>query len=131
MLDDCCNKIYKPENVSILPTHGALQLVKQSIGRDRLDTFIWCIDKHYKGESLLFNHCAPAYIDELKSFLELFNTAEEYCKCIYHIDEKLTKQLILSGGQPIDSIERIQEYIILANKFWHQKKNYLLYGEEY
>lgn len=130
MLEMCCTRNYSVENVSIMPTNGSLQIIKQSVGRDRLDTFIWCIDKHYKGESILFNHCAPEYMLQLESYLGLFNNVYDYCKCIYHIDKELTDKLIISGGQPINDIERIREYIILANNFWHQKKIYLYYGEK-
>lgn len=129
LLDDC--KTYTKWNVSIMPCTGSLQSIKQGVGRDRLDTFIWCLDQHYKGNSLLFNHCAAKYISELKSFLELFDSVYDYCKCIYHINNELVDHLIYSGAKPIDNIVRIQEYVILANKFWHQKKYYLKYGEKY
>ncbi|NFI38005.1 hypothetical protein FDA27_03100 [Clostridium botulinum] len=129
LLDEC--KTYEKWNVSIMPRTGSLQTVKQGVGRDRLDTFIWCLDQHYNGNSLLFNYCAAAYIPSLKSFLGLFSSVYEYCECIYNINDELVDLLIKSGAKPIDNVIRVQEYVILAKKFWHQKKYYLNYGENY
>ncbi len=127
LLDDC--KTYVKWNVSIMPRTGSLQSLKQGVGRDRFDTFIWCLYQHYNGSSLLFNHCAAANIPSLKSFLGLFNNVYEYCECIYHINKELVDHLIESGAKPIDDVVRVREYVILAKKFWHQKKYYLDYGD--
>ena len=107
--------------MSIMPSTGGLQFVKQAVGRDRPDTFIRCLNEHYNGSSILFIHCAASYIDKLKSFLALFDSVFEYCDCIYNISEGLTSRLIESGAKPIDSPQRIKEYVILANEFWHER----------
>lgn len=123
----CCNRVENIRNVSIMPVNGGLQLLKQAVGRDRLDTFVWCLGMHFRnyrtnGESILFNYCTPAYMDSLKSFLNLFDNIFEYFECIYHIDDKsFINELIKSGAKPIDTIERINEYLYLTEKFWHKK----------
>lgn len=112
-------------NVSIMPSTGGLQFVKQAVGRDRLDTFVWCLDEHYKyNKTILFNHCAAVYMDKLESFLTLFDSAEDYCRCIYNISTELTRLLIKSGSQPINTPQRVKEYITLANKFWDERVEY-------
>lgn len=124
MLEECNKRVETKANVSILPSTGGLQFVKQAIGRDRFDTFVWCIDEHYNNRSVLFNHCAAAYLDDLKSFLNLFEDVYEFCFCIYNLDEddkELIDLLIKSGCKPIDCSNRILEYVILANKFWHRR----------
>lgn len=122
MLESAAKRVERKANVSIMPIHGGLQQLKYGVGRDRFDTYVWCLHEHYDlGQTILFNHCATAYLDELNSFLELFSSAEEYCKCIYNISPKLTKQLIKSGSQPINSFTRVREYLILTNKFWHER----------
>lgn len=122
MLIEANKRTERKSNVSIMPCTGSLQTIKQAIGRDRLDTFVWCLDEHYQyGKTVLYNHCAAAYMETLNSFLELFDSVEEYCECIYNISPELTRKLVLSGSKPIDSPQRIREYIILANQFWHER----------
>ena len=101
MLEDCKDRTETKANVSIFPSTGGLQFVKQSVGRDRFDTFLWCINEHYNGNSLLFNHCAAANIPQLRSFLKLFENVYEFCYCLYNLDEDdndLISELIKSGS---------------------------------
>lgn len=124
LLDKCKHRTESKENVSILPSTGSLQLVKQAVGRDRFDTFLWCINEHYNGNSLLFNHCAAAFIPKLESFLNLFTNVYEFCYCIYNLDcddDKLIDSLVTSGGLPINNSQRVLEFVTLANKFWHRR----------
>lgn len=124
LLEDCKKRTESKENVSILPSTGGLQLVKQAVGRDRFDTFLCCIDEHYKGNSLLFNHCAAAHIPKLESFLNLFNNVYEFCYCIYNLDcddNTLIDSLVASGRRPINNSSRVFEIVTLANKFWHRR----------
>lgn len=126
-IKNCRNRVENVKNVSIMPVNGNLQSLKQAVGRDRLDTFTWCLDMHFRnyktnGESILFNYCAPAYFDALKSFLNLFDNIYEYFECVYHIDDKFfVNELIESGAKPIDTIERINKYLYLTERFWHKK----------
>ena len=125
LLRECQMKTERKVNVSLLPCRGSLQTVKQAVGRDRPDTFIWCVDQHYNGYSLLLNHCAAAYLDDLKSFLGVFKSVYEFCHAIYHIEDKnFVDELINSGSKPIDSAQRVFEYLILAKKFWHKRGVY-------
>lgn len=122
MLEMCNKRTERKANVSLMPSTGGMQFVKQSVGRDRLDTFVWCLYEHYEnGNTILYNHCAAEYIKTLKSFLDLFESVYDYCECMYGISEELVNQLKESGSKPIDSPERVLEYIVLANKFWHEK----------
>lgn len=126
MLDTCCDNFHSQVNISLMPQTGCLQLVKKSIGNDRLDTFVWCLNEYYHHRnSLVFNFCSYENLNALTSFLELFQNIHEYCRVIYCIDSKLTDHLVESGRKPIDSAKRVTEYMELANEFWTQKRYYL------
>lgn len=123
-LDDYMkNKHHSEENISIMPSTGNLQNVKQGIGNDRLDTFVWALNEYYNNNSnLLFNHSTKENMPALSSFLELFIDIYDYCKTIYHIEEELVDDLIKSGSKAIDSEERVKRYMDLADRFWKSKK---------
>ncbi len=126
ILENCFNKFYSRENLSLMPKTGNLQSVKKNIGNDRLDVFVCCLNEYYCNKTnFLFNYCSYENIKRLQSFLSLFESAYEYCTTIYHIDKVLTKDLIVSGSKAIDSKDRVIEYMNLAIKFWKQKQNYL------
>ena len=47
---------------------------------------------------------------------------EKMRSCGDPIDDKsFINELIKSGAKPIDTIERINEYLYLTEKFWHKK----------
>ncbi|MGN1457477.1 MAG: hypothetical protein ACI4XP_05940 [Acutalibacteraceae bacterium] len=117
---------YSVVNISLILQSGNLQAVKQGIGNDRIDTFIWALDEYYNGNScLLFNHSAYGTLDYLKDYLGLFENVYDYCKVIYHINESLVDEMIESGKRAIDSPERIIEFMNLVIRFWRQKSMYL------
>lgn len=126
MLDECYSKYKSSDNISIMPRSGNLQAVKKGIGNDRLDVFIWSINEYYSNSvNLLLNQSTGQNINCLKSFLAVFDNVYEYCKEIYHINDKLVRKLIASGSQAIDSAERVVEYMALAMEFWRQKSDYI------
>lgn len=124
---DICNKLYRSiVNISIMPQTGNLQSIKKGIGNDRIDTFIWALDEYYsKNSNILTNNCTFENINALKSYLDIFGNAKNYCGAIYHISESLVDELIVSGKEPIDSVERMISYMNLALRFWRQKIAYI------
>lgn len=125
-LDICCKKHHSYENISIMPQTGSMNLLKKGIGNDRLDVWVWCINKYYLQESnLLYNFCSYEHMECLKEYLQCFDNVYDYCAMIYKIDEELTHDLIVSGSKSIDSADRVLEYIALAERFWEQKRKYI------
>lgn len=117
---------YSIVNISLIPRTGNMQSVKQGIGNDRLDTFVWVLNLYYNDKICLFlNHSSYANIDTLKSYYDLFNDVYDYCDRVYHINESLVDDLIESGKKPIDSPERIFEFMKLTIRFWNQKARYI------
>lgn len=100
-----------------------MNLVKKAIGNDRIDTFIWALDEWYKGGACLLLNCSSnENIASVKEYLGLFKNVYDYCNTIYFIDDALVRDLISSGTKPIDSYQRAKEYMILATRFWKQKR---------
>lgn len=133
------NLTYHPNNISLLPRTGALNNIKKSLGNDRLDTILFALKLYYeKGITsfILSSSCGPnpPYIanrNKLKEFLDSFNCGSNnsesiysYCNQIYHIDENLVNDLCLSGSKPIDTPERVEDYLDLATRFWAQKNEF-------
>lgn len=113
-------------NISLMPQTGCLQLVKEGLGNDRIDTYIWGIDEYYKHRSdLLFNRASYDNTEALKSFLSLFDDVYEYCDAMYHINESLVDDMIESGKTAIDGPEKMINFMNLTIRFWGQKSKYL------
>lgn len=123
LLSICEKHFYSPLNISLLPKTGGLNLVKKAIGNDRIDTFIWALDEWYKGGACLLLNCSSnENIASVKEYLGLFKNVYDYCNTIYFIEDALVRDLISSGTKPIDSYQRAKEYMILATRFWKQKR---------
>lgn len=124
---DVCKKLWKSiANISLMPQTGNLQGTKKNIGNDRIDTFIYALNGYYtQTNNLLMNHTSFQNMIYLKSYLDLFDSVEDYCDAIYHINRELVDDLIISGGQAIDSVDRLNEHMELAIRFWGQKIEYL------
>lgn len=116
---------YSIVNISLIPETGNLQSAKQGIGNDRLDTFIWALDQYYNGKNIIMNHSSYDNAAVLENYLNLFGNVNDYCRAIYHINESLVDDLIISGSQPINTPERIICFMNLAIRFWNQKISYL------
>ena len=113
-------------NISLMPKTGNMQQVKQGIGNDRIDTFIWALNEFYAEKScLLFNFSSKPNLKCLNKYLGSFKSVYHYCKTIYHIDEHLVDDMIRSGAKAIDTPERANEFMDLAIRFWDQKIEYL------
>ncbi|NMA84056.1 MAG: hypothetical protein GX962_09360 [Epulopiscium sp.] len=120
---EICEKLmYSVVNISMMPQTGNLQNTKRGIGNDRIDTFIYVIENYYDGiDNLLMNYSSAENIEFLKQYFKMFSSAKEYCATIYHINESLVDELIESGKNPIDTPERVIQYMNLAYRFWCQK----------
>lgn len=113
-------------NISLMPQCGNLQSVKQGIGNDRMDTFIWALSEYYnKNSNLLFNHSSYENLQVLKAYLSSFHGVYHYCTVVYHIDESLVKGMVESGKLAIDSPKRVMRFMNLAIRFWKQKWEFL------
>lgn len=125
---------YSVVNISLMSQTGNLQSVKQGMGNDRIDTFIWAVDQYYKGDStLLLNYSSYENIVPLKSYLSIFAGdcgVYNYCKTMYHINESLVDKMIDSGKQAIDTFDRVIYFMDLAFEFWHQKLSFLSHQVE-
>lgn len=104
---------------------------------DRLDTFVSYLNDFYNEElskrrDCHILSCSNEYThDTLFNYLSGFdqegNGLYKYMKEIYFIEDKeLIKRLIKSGKEPIDSYNRVIEYVNLANDFWDEKKDNIL-----
>ena len=113
-------------NISLIPQNGNLQAVKQGIGNDRLDTFVWALDEYYNESSnVLFNHSSANNMPILKEYLAMYQDVYEYCAVVYHINESLADDLIESGKRALDTPERVIGFMNLTYRFWTQKAKYL------
>lgn len=126
LLNICSYFNYSLVNYSIMPSRGGLNAAKQNIGNDRFDTFIWALYLYYKKDIkvLILNNsaCTASSMNELKKFLDDFNSLEDYFEKIYGIyNDELIKELVVSGAKPLDSIKRIREYIELAYRYWKER----------
>lgn len=117
---------YSIVNVSLIPQNGNLQAIKQGVGNDRLDTFIWALDEYYNETSnVLFNHSSANNMPVLKEYLAMYQDVYEYCATVYHINVSLVDDLIESGKRAVDSPERVIEFMNLTYRFWTQKAKFL------
>lgn len=117
---------YSIVNVSLIPQNGNMQAIKQGVGNDRLDTFIWALDEYYNETSnVLFNHSSANNMPVLKEYLSMYQDVYEYCTAVYHINESLVDELIESGKRAVDSPERVIEFMNLTYRFWTQKAKFL------
>lgn len=123
-LEECNNRNYKLENFSFMPMTGSLQLIKQNCDNDRLDVFIYTLNKYY--ETGILDHARKRNKDALETYLKLFDDIYDYCSKIYMINSKdFVDKIILQGNEPINCAARVVEYIELAEEFWNIKKEAL------
>lgn len=124
-----CQDVYKSiVNISLMPKTGNLQMTKKGLGNDRLDVFVWALDRYYDENehiNLLVNYSTWNHMEHLYQYLNQFSDVYEYCKAVYHINGSLVDDMIESGKKGIDSPERVIEYMYLALRFWRQKLMFL------
>lgn len=129
LIDKCRDYHHAPCNISILPKTGGINNTKQSIGNDRLDSFIWALSLYYQGFKTLIkdNGSSPKMAFENRKALDSFLTSfsegpQQFCKKIYQIDDyNFICQMKESGGKSVDTCRRVFEYIQLAITFWEKR----------
>jgi hypothetical protein len=133
------NLTYTPRNISLLPVTGGLNNIKKSLGNDRLDTFLFTLKLYYdKGySSLILSASAgsnPPFIKNrnmLKEFLDSFGNIYNYCEKMYHIrDKDFVDMLCASGSKPIDTAERVKDYLGIADRVWFNKEEFYKEADE-
>ncbi len=69
-------------------------------------------------------HNAKENRETLYKYLKLYGNIEDYLEKNYNInDKKLVRDLIKSGSKPIDSGERVVEYLRLVKRYWDTKED--------
>lgn len=141
-----CKKMHSSEqNLAILPTTGGLNNVKGSVyfgknqnimyssekkpGKqmDRLDTFIAIVDDYFKKKSKLILSYVEGKPNEqyLINFLEKFDNVYDFVDKIYKLDDKkFVDKLICNGRKPIENIDDIERYCLLAKEYWKFKSHW-------
>lgn len=125
-VNNCMKHYHSKMNISLMPQTGSLNLAKQSIGNDRLDTFIWALNEYYvSGNEMILVRSSNENYSLLKEYLDLFDDVYDYCKTIYFISEDLTRNMIEFGTKSINSSQRASDYMKLAERFWEEKQEHI------
>lgn len=110
-------------NFSLMQAIGNMQGFKGSNRYDRLDTFIYELDKYYRGISNAIIQSSSNNSSALKSFLNDFKDIYEYCATFYFITEKpFIDEIIKQGSMPIENINDLVRYMNLAEEYWAKKE---------
>ena len=122
-LEHCRNMHHTLINFSLMQAIGNLQEFKGSNRFDRLDTFIYELDKYYRGISnAILQSSSPNNKPALISFLNDFKDIYEYCATFYFItDKQFINEIINQGSKPIRNTIELITYMDLAEKFWIKK----------
>lgn len=131
-LNECKNMHYSLINFSLMQVMGNLQRAKsKGINNewlDRLDSFIYLIREYYRTDYNDRDSCqiilnsTYANKNTLRKFLDDFIDVYDYCNNIYFIKDKtFVDRLIEEGQKPMNSGERVVEYMELAFDFWEKK----------
>lgn len=123
-LEHCRDMHHTLLNFSLIQAIGNLQKFKGSNRFDRLDTFIYELDKYYRGISNAILHfSSPNNEPALISFLNDFKDIYEYCATFYFIsDKQFIDEIIKQGSMPITNTIELIRYMNLAEEFWDNKE---------
>ena len=94
---------------------------------DRLDTFIAIVDDYFKNNSELILSYVKGKPNEqyLINFLEKFDDVYDFVDKIYKLDDKkFVDKLICNGRKPIENIDDIERYCLLAKEYWKVKSHW-------
>ncbi|MCI8939126.1 MAG: hypothetical protein HFH12_03945 [Dorea sp.] len=118
-------------NFSLMQAIGNMQKFKGNNRYDRLDTFIYELDKFYRGISnAILQFSSPNNKPALSSFLNAFKDIYEYCATFYFITEKsFIDEIIKQGSMPITNVNELMRYMNLAEKYWAKKEFEFLKNE--
>ncbi len=111
-------------NFSLMQGIGNMQKFKGSNRYDRLDTFVYELDKYFRGVSnSILQYSSPNNEPALISFLNDFKDIYEYCATFYFITEKtFINEIIKQGSMPITNVTELMRYMNLAEKCWSIKE---------
>lgn len=125
-LNKCKNNHHSIQNCSLMPCKGNLQGIKGSIGKDRLDTFVYVLSLYYSEEKveIVLNKSTYENCESLRLYLNQFIDIYDYCEKVYFISRSLTYKLLENGKKAITSGKDVVTYIELANQFWQEKAEY-------
>ncbi|MCD7725072.1 MAG: hypothetical protein LUI12_05905 [Clostridiales bacterium] len=114
-------------NISLIPKTGNMQLAKQGIGNDRLDTFLWAVNEYFDNDiEIIFNH-SSVNGKLLKAYLNIFKYEEtpinEFCSTLYcfNTNTGLVDELIEFGTVALDSPTNVMKYMTFAYRMWRLK----------
>ena len=123
-------KIYYREKDENFAIHG---VGRAGILLDRPDTFIYFMSEFFKARKrnydlmsageFLSNSIFREALNTLNfqaiySFMNSFQSIEEYCGLFYGIDKAFTQRMIRNGKKPIKNEKDLIRYIELAEDFW-------------
>lgn len=122
-LSKCKDMHHTLLNFSLMQAIGNMQRFK-GIKGDRLDVFIYELDKYYRGLSTSILQCSsPNNELALISFLDGFKDIYGYCATFYFITEKtFVDEIIKQGSMPISNVTELMRYMNLAEKYWAHKE---------
>lgn len=146
LLNECEKRQWRRCNFSVLITSGGLNNVKGTLSQehgkrslDRFDVFVFVLNDYFSIRKIKEDYMHIIFSDSWRSarenreclynYLRLFENIEDYFKKNYNIiaeegrNKKLINDLIESGSKPIDSRERVVEYLKLANLYWNSKED--------
>lgn len=111
-------------NFSLMQAIGDMQKFKGSNRFDRLDTFIYKLDKYYRGVSnAILNFSSPNNKPALISFLNDFKNIYEYFANFYFITDKyFVDKIIKQGSMPITNVKELVRYMDLSEECWSKKE---------
>lgn len=128
-LHECHNMHHRLLNFSLMQSMGKLQTFKGK-KLDRLDTFVFELDKYYRGVSNDILEEAENNSQALQFFLNDISDVYNYCKIFYFIEDKnFVDELIAQGNMPITNVKELSRYMSLAKKFWSNKESHFLRNE--
>ncbi|SJZ74887.1 hypothetical protein [Eubacterium coprostanoligenes] len=123
-LANCREMHHNLLNFSLMQGIGNMQKFKGSNRYDRLDTFVYELDKYFRGVSnSILQYSSPNNKPALISFLNDFKDIYEYCATFYFITEKtFINEIIKQGSMPITNVTELMRYMNLAEKYWSIKE---------
>lgn len=142
MLMECRDRMYEPNNLSLLFRTGGLNNLKGGLSQetralDRFDVFIYVLNDYLSTVKekrsymhLIFSQAWKNSADNracLKEYLNQFDNIEEYFEKVLLIkktnkSKDFIKRLIISGTKPINDGKRVIEYLKFAKEYWDLKQ---------
>jgi len=125
-LEVCKDNHHRLANFSLIQGMGNLQGFKGRNRLDRLDVFIYKLDKYFKSCSSEVLDCSTSENQYLLiKYLDNFVDIYDYVKRIYFIEDKyFVEKIIKQGKLPINTEIDVIRYMNLAQEFWKYKIDY-------